>query len=272
MNVEDIKKRYPDIELEELSPHFPRMPMSDYPELSEYSWEDCHKGVLGGGGLFLASDMARIIEVKEGMRILDLGAGHCSTSIFLAKHYKAKVIAADLEVDPSDNWSTIKEAGATDSVTPIKMDAHDIPFANGYFDAVFCMNSYLYFGTGDLYLSYLVRFLRRGGRICIASPCCASELTSETLGEFLEEDSVAYHSPGWWQHHFEKTGLVNLLHCKEHPKGRELWLDMVRWLIEERHPRERNKGMRDMILRDILMLLNDKQRFVTYFMLLAEKK
>lgn len=272
MNVEDIKKRYPDIGLKELSKHFPRIPMSDYPELSEYSWEDCHKGVLGAGGLFLTSDMVRMIEVKEGMRILDLGAGHCSTSIFLAKCYEAKVIAADLKVDPSENWNRIKEAGVADSVTPIKMDAHNIPFAKGYFDAVFCMNSYLYFGTGDPYLSYLVQFLRRGGRICIASPCYASELTSETPSEFLEEDSIAYHSPSWWQHHFEKTELVNLLHCKQHPKGRELWLDMVRWLIEECHPGKRDKGMRGMILHDIVMLLNDKQRFVTYFMLLAEKK
>ncbi len=105
MNVEDIKKRYPDIGLKELSAHFPRMPMSDYPELSEYPWEDCHKGVLGAGGLFLASDMARIMRVKEGMRILDLGAGHCLTSIFLAKRYGAKVIAEDLRVDSSENWN-----------------------------------------------------------------------------------------------------------------------------------------------------------------------
>ncbi len=272
MNVEDIKKRYPDIGLKELFVHFPRMSMSDYPELSEYSWEDCHKGLLGASGLFLASDIARIMPMKEGMRVLDLGAGHCSTSIFLAKRYKAKVIAADLKVDPSENWNRIKEAGVANYVTPIKMDAHDIPFTNGYFDAVFCMNSYLYFGTDDLYLSYLLEFLQRGGRICIASPCYASEITSETPSEFLEEESVAYHSPGWWQHHFEKTGLVNLLHCKEHPKGRQLWLDMVRWLIEECHPRKRDKGMRDMILQSILMLFNDKQRFVTYFMLLAEKK
>lgn len=272
MNVADITKRYPDIELKELSALFPRMLMSDYPELSEYSWEDCHKGLLGAGGLFLALDMARIMQVKEGMRILDLGAGHCLTSIFLAKRYRAKVIAADLNVDSSENWNRIKEAKVTDSVTPIKMDAHDIPFPKGYFNAVFCMNSYLYFGTDDLYLSYLLEFLQRAGRICIASPCYANELSSETPSEFLEEASVTYHSSKWWKHHFEKTGLANLLHCKEHPKGRELWLDMVRWLIEERHPRERDQGMRDMILHDIVMLLNDKERFVTYFMLLAEKK
>jgi len=37
MIVEEIKERYPDIELKELSADFPRMPMADYPELSEYS-------------------------------------------------------------------------------------------------------------------------------------------------------------------------------------------------------------------------------------------
>lgn len=40
MNVEDIKESYPDIDLNELLAYFPRTTMSDYPKLSEYSWED----------------------------------------------------------------------------------------------------------------------------------------------------------------------------------------------------------------------------------------
>ena len=50
MNIEDIKRRYPDIVLEELFVHFSRMPMSDHPELSECFREDCHKGIVGAGG------------------------------------------------------------------------------------------------------------------------------------------------------------------------------------------------------------------------------
>ncbi len=32
------------------------MPLSDYPELEEYSWQECHNGFVGAGGLFMVSD------------------------------------------------------------------------------------------------------------------------------------------------------------------------------------------------------------------------
>jgi hypothetical protein len=37
-----VRSRYPDIELEELHPHFPRMVLPDDPALGGYSWQDCH--------------------------------------------------------------------------------------------------------------------------------------------------------------------------------------------------------------------------------------
>ena len=60
---------------------------------------------------------------------------------------------------------------------------------------------------------------------------------------------IIYHSPSWWANHFDKSGLVNVLLCQEHPKGREFWLDMVRWRIESGDPREA-------FYNDVVMLLN----------------
>ena len=72
MEIEDFKSRYPEIEVEELLPRFPRIPMSEYPELRDYSWEDCHRGFIGSGGLFLVSEVARRLGLEPGMRVLDL--------------------------------------------------------------------------------------------------------------------------------------------------------------------------------------------------------
>ncbi len=107
------------------------------------------------------------------------------------------------------------------------------------------MNSYFYFSTDEDYLPYLTQFLRSGGRIGIASPCYADELTPDTPQEFLYDapdfiESCTVHSPHWWNHHFEKTGLVDILICEVHPKGREFWLDDARWLIESMHPMDMN--------------------------------
>ena len=64
MNTEELKRQYPEIELGELFPHFPRISLAEYPELSAYSWEDCHNGFMGAG-LFLVSDLAQQLERNE---------------------------------------------------------------------------------------------------------------------------------------------------------------------------------------------------------------
>lgn len=270
MDLEKLLKQYPNIDTEELYEQFPRISLADYPELSGYSWETCHQGSLGGGALFLASEMAQKMELEAGMRVLDLGCGHATSSMFLAKHYGVTVIATDKTILPSTNWQSIQRAGLEDHVIPVKMDARNIFFPEGYFDAVFSMNAYLYFGTDDLYLSYLAKFLRPSGRICIAEPCYSKELRPDTPKELLEDESLAYHSPRWWESHFTKSGLVRVLSCQKHPKGREFWLDMIRWILED--SQNRGETYPDFLLHDMVMLLSDQKRFVTYFLLLAEKK
>jgi len=274
--IEVVKSRYPDIELEELYLHFPRMAVPADPALSGYSWQDCHRGFFGAGGLFLVSEVARELALKPGMRVLDLCCGTGMSSIYLARHFGVQVVALDRDVDPTENWRRIEAEGLAGAITPMKMDARDIRLPENYFDAVFCLNSYFYFGTDELYLPYLTRFLRDGRRIGIASPCYAGELTPDTPRVYLYDapdfvESYAVHSPQWWRQHFEKTGLVQVQICREHPQGRELWLDNVRWLIEERHPRDMDPAMRKMVLQEIVMLLTDRDRFITYLTLVAEK-
>ena len=291
MDVKTFHARYPDIDPEELYPLFPRILVPDTLEWMDqpnvlpvgagssrpYTWEECHRGFLGAGGLFLVSEVARRLALAPGQRVLDLCCGQGFSSIFMARHHGVQVMAVDLNVDPSANWRRAQEAGVADVVTPLRMDARDLAFPHGYFDAVFCLNSYLYFGAHDLYLPYLCRFLRPGGRIGIASPCYARELPPDPPRELLYDaphdvESYAVHSPGWWRQHFEQRGLVDVLTCQEHPRGRALWLDEVRWLLEQSHPREMEPWMREMVRQEIVMLLSDEERMVTYLMLVAEKR
>lgn len=271
MDLEQLKSRFPQFDLADIAPLFPRIPVADYPELSAYSWEACHEGSMGGGALFLAAEMARKLALQPDMRVLDLGCGHAASSIFLARHHGVTVFAADSQVPPGSNWQRVQRAGVADGVIPLHMDARAIFFPEDYFDAVFSLNAYLYFGTDDLYLPYLARFLRAGGRICIAGPCFATEPGPDTPSVLLaNEEWPAFHSPGWWRDHFARSGLVRLLECAEHPRGHAFWLDMVRWIVEDCQARD--EPYPDFLLDDMVMLLSDREQFVTYFLLLAEKR
>jgi cyclopropane fatty-acyl-phospholipid synthase-like methyltransferase len=272
MDIEELKRRYPDIEVEEMFPDFPRYSLDGYPELEGYTWEQCHEGEMGPGTLFQAMDLARQAGLERGMRVLDLACGRALSSVFVARHYGVQVMAGDLNVGPAVNWDRVTRAGLEDLITPIKMDARDIPFPEGYFDAVLCVNAYQYFGTDDLYLPYLLKFLKPSGRICIGGLCFSGEITAATPREFIVEDEAyAWHSPDWWRDHFTRQSLVDVTHCAAHPKGREIWLDSIRWRIERRHPKEWDALFRDSILTEAVALMMDRERFITSFMLVGRR-
>ena len=49
-------------------------------------------------------------------------------------------------------------------------EAHSLPYAHDFFDAIVCVDSYNYYGTDDLYLNTFQKFVKRGGQIGIVVP------------------------------------------------------------------------------------------------------
>ncbi len=142
--------------------------------------------VMGPHVLWLAEYLAEAVPLKPGMRVLDLGCGKAVSSIFFAKEFGVDVVAADLWIKPTENQARIDAAGVADRVTPVHAEAHALPFAEESFDAIVSLDAYQYFGTDDLYLGQIVKFLKPGGRLGIVCLGLAREIvelpdTSQTL-------------------------------------------------------------------------------------------
>jgi len=271
-NANQLIDKFPDVDVQDLFPLFPRMSLDEFPLLEGYTWEECVDGAMGPGGLFLASQMAEQLGICEGARVLDLGCGRARTSVFLAKHFGARVTAADLWIDPSENWKYIVQHQMEDRVVPLRGEARNLPFADDYFDAIFCMDAFHYFGTDDFFLRYFTKFLRPNGKVCIGGPCYRTELDDNTPKEYFHSESFAYHSPDWWKRHFEKEGFMDVIRCEASSSGRLLWLDDTRHCLEEFTTTESSDVAKASILQSMRMLALDKSEFVTHFTLLAKKR
>lgn len=267
----DLSK-WPQIDRAQVHAALRAVPLNAYPELSGYSRAEIHECLSGQGGLFLASDMVKRLSLSRGMKVLDLGCGSGMTSVYLARTYGVTVYAVDLELS-ADLPKKAAAHGVADFVVPVRGDARSLPFSGEFFDAVFSMNSFFYFGTDDLYPRYLMSFLKPGGEIVIGCPCYREEVTENTPSEFLIEypACLAVHSPGWWRLHFEKNGAGKVLYAELHPRGAEFWEDRVRFLIDAQHPTEMPEWKRRMV-HDMLALLNrDTEGFVSHFILHAKR-
>ncbi len=181
--------------------------------------------------LWLAEWLAEALDLRPGMRVLDLGCGRAASSIFLHREYGVQVWGTDLWFDASENLLRIRDAGIADGVFPIHADARALPFADEFFDAIVCLDSFSYFGTDDLYLNYLARFVTPGGPIGIAGAGLAREIDGPVpahLREWWTPDLWCLHSASWWRQHWERMGIVDIDLADTMPDGWRAWLDWHR--------------------------------------------
>jgi len=199
-----------------------------FPRATAYDPAWVHQNLMGPNALWLMDDLTAHLDLAPGMRVLDLGCGSAITSIFLAREFGAQVWAADLWIEPSLNLPRIIEAGVADRVIPIACEAHDLPFAHGYFDGVVSVDSYHYFGTEVRYLSYLAQFVRPGGFMAIVVPGNSIDPDDrpEDLSGPVEDigaDWFTFRSATWWERHWRRTRGIEVDDAEMVTDGWDLW-------------------------------------------------
>lgn len=208
-----------------------RLQSERFPRSSRYHPEWVVENAFGANPLWLAEWLASSLDLKPGMRVLDLGCGRAKSSIFLAREFGVQVWATDLWISASENMQRIRDAGLDESVFPIHADARALPFAGEFFDAIVSIDSYSYYGSDGLYLNYIAHFVRPGGPIGIAGAGLVREFEGtvpEHLQRFWTQDCWGLHSADWWQQHWKRTGIVALEVADTMPDGWRVWLDWYR--------------------------------------------
>ncbi len=194
------------------------MTQARFPRSQQYDsmWMIDHS--MGPNAVWLTESLCEHMDLKPGMRVLDLGCGKAMSSIFLAREFGVTVFATDLWIKPSENQERIGEAGVADRVFPIYAEAHALPYADNFFDAIVSVDAYQYFGTSDLYLGvYLAKLVKPGGQIGIVVPGLNKEMPLPVPPHFETfwdpKECGCFHAADWWRAHFEKTQTVDVEHC-----------------------------------------------------------
>ncbi|TNF32190.1 MAG: methyltransferase domain-containing protein [Deltaproteobacteria bacterium] len=209
-----------------------------FPRSGAYDARWVAENQMGPNALWLTEWACEALDLVPGMRVLDLGCGRALSSVYLAREHGVHVYATDLWIPAGDNWARARAAGVADRVTPIHAEAHALPFAEGFFDAIISLDAYTYFGTDDLYLSYITRYLRPGGHLAVVMPGLTHELDGPPPAHltepqangatFWEPDCLVFHSADWWRRHWERAGQVEVASVEALADGWRHWADHER--------------------------------------------
>jgi len=236
---------------------------SRFPRTSRYHPEWIKSSAGGGANvLWLTEWLSDKMEFRPGMRVLDLGSGRAASSIFLRNEFGVEVWSTDLWFSATENRERIRAAGMEDGVHPIHADARSLPFASEFFDAIVCIDSFPYFGTDDLYLNYLARFVKPDGLIGVAGAGLVQEFDGpvpEHLKQFWSQDLWSMHSAKWLRRHWERTGIVKIELAETMPDGGQLWLN---W----------HQAMQPDNQREIETLVADQGRNLSYIRVIGRRQ
>lgn len=203
-----------------------RLLHAEFPLSSKYHPDWIIQNSMGSHVLWLTEWLTTALELRPGLRVLDLGCGRALSSVLLAREFDVDVWAVDLWIDADENHQRIADAGLTGRIVPLHCDARSLPFAPEFFDVIVSLDSFSYYGTDDLYLNYLARFLKPGGQLGIAGAGLTAEIDSipAHLQNFWTEDFWCLHSAEWWKRHWGRTGIVDVQVSDALAAANRLWL------------------------------------------------
>jgi SAM-dependent methyltransferase len=235
-----------------------------YPLASKYDPAWLLKLDMGPNPLWLLEDLCRELRLEPCMRVLDLGSGNGATSVFLAREFDVNVVAADWWVDAETAAAVFEAAEVEDRVDAVKAEAHQLPFERESFDAIVCVDAWEYFGTADSYLPYLLRFLKPGGQLGVATPALTHEVRDlgaipAHIKELVGWEALAWHTPEWLRFQWETTEMVEVTTARLQDRGWHDWLLWAQAIATEADD------------TTVAMLTEDKGEFISFALMAARK-
>lgn len=218
--------------------------------------------MMGPNAMRVSEELASHLNINANMRILDLGCGCGLSTLLLTQKYGASVFAADLWISPTENYERFQSLGMEAKAVPISVDAtKGFPFANGYFDLLFSVDSYHYFGDTTEMLPSIIPLIKKGGYLAVAIPGLKYEFgknVPEEMQPFWNDDiERTIRSLDWWKKLWQEEKGIELIDIREMACCKQAWAE---WLTAY-HP---------VVAGDIEMMKAENGKYFNLIQLIAK--
>ena len=156
----------------------------------------------------------KALEIDDGSLVLDVACGAGASSIALAKEFGCSAVGVDLSEENLERArKQAEEAAVDDHVQFLKMDAEDLDFEDGGFDAVVTECALCTFPDKPAALFEAFRMLHPGGRIGITDVVVERDLPEHVQGVLFHVACISGAMPAkGYIDALEAGGFVDVVH------------------------------------------------------------
>ncbi len=148
---------------------------------------DFARMLLGGnfhpGGLDLTRRLGHLLELRPGVRVLDVASGKGESAIFLAKEFGCEVTGIDFgSRNVEEANARAAESGVAHLVTFLERDAERTNLPDASFDCAICECAFCTFPDKPAAAREIARVLGGGGRIGLSDLTRRGPLPADLIG------------------------------------------------------------------------------------------
>ena len=107
----------------------------------------------------------RAADLADGAPILDMPVGTGFFTFDTAQQHRGIVVGVDIAEGMIRETKRLADGRRIDNLTPLRADAHNLPFSDGSFAVVLCWNGLQVIPGTDATVGELARVLRPGGTL-----------------------------------------------------------------------------------------------------------
>ncbi|KAG1708533.1 Phosphoethanolamine N-methyltransferase [Nymphon striatum] len=171
------------------------------------------EGSVSTGGMHSASECIKILNLKKGETVLDVGAGIGGQAFHMAKNYQVHVTGIDfsynmLDIAKERLEQQPEEVKRLAVFQRVDMNVEELP--EGKFDVVHCRDVMMHISSKKLWIEKFLHTLRPGGRVIVSDYFRGHGQNSEEFEKYVQSRKYSLININSFKKLFEETGFIKV--------------------------------------------------------------
>eukprot|EP00092_Neocalanus_flemingeri_P040027 GFUD01043597.1.p1 GENE.GFUD01043597.1~~GFUD01043597.1.p1 ORF type:complete len:278 (+),score=73.55 GFUD01043597.1:55-888(+) len=166
------------------------------------------------GGEVTTKDFVSQLDLKQGMKVLDIGCGTGGSAFYMARNYGVDVHGVDLATNMiaiAGDYRAEMEAAVKHRVQFYVEDATLMEYPQNFYDVVYSRDTILHIPEKEKLFRKFLSTLKPGGKLMISDYCCGDQKHSQRFLDYVASRDYKLYSVQDYGRILEKAGFQNVV-------------------------------------------------------------